>query len=129
MNDSAIEELPELLSEAILEYRREGSVREDLLKRIYGILSNHNEGSVLREHLQLVMKSLKEGNFEERSLLGKSIRMDENELIMIIQSIDRFLEEEPFKEMETRDILQLWRESLERVVKGLEEEKAEKTSP
>ncbi len=128
MDSLVAEELPELLSKAVLEYRKKGSVEDDLLKRISSALSSYDEGSVLREHLQVVVKSLREGNFEERSLLGKSIRMDKDELLMIVQSIDRFLEEEPFKEMETKDILQLWRESLERVLEGLNTEASGETS-
>ncbi|MDK2372216.1 MAG: hypothetical protein QI197_02425 [Candidatus Korarchaeota archaeon] len=122
MDSSVVEELPELLSKALLEYRKKGSVEDDLLNRISSALSSYDEGSVIREHLQVVVKSLREGNFEERSLLGKSIRMDKDELLMIIQSIDRFLEEEPFKEMETKDVLQLWRESLKSVLEGLDTE-------
>ncbi len=121
MGSTAAGELAELLSRAVLEYRKRGSVDEDLLKRISEAISGHERDSILREHLQLVIKSLREGDFEERSLLGKSVRMDRDELLMIIRSIDRFLGEEPFKEMETRDILQLWKESLEKVLMGLEE--------
>ncbi len=128
MDSSVAEELPELLSRAVLEYRKKGSVEDDLLKKISNALSGYDEGSVLREHLQVVVKSLREGNFEERSLLGKSIRMDRDELLMIIQSIDRFLEDEPFKEMETKDILQLWRELLERVLEELKAEEHDEVS-
>ncbi len=127
MESTAEEELAELLSKAVLEYRKRGSVDEELLKSISDAISRYERDSILREHLRLVIKSLKEGNFEERSLLGKSIRMDRDELLMIVQSIDRFLEEEPFKEMETRDILRLWRESLEWVLRGLETD--EEVSP
>ncbi|GEM_PF-3086453 len=128
MDSSVLDGLPELLSKALLEYRKKGSVEDDLLKRISSALSSYDEGSALREHLQVVVKSLREGNFEERSLLGKSIRMDKDELLMIVHSIDRFLGEEPFKEMETKDILQLWRESLERVLEELDTEAYGETS-
>ncbi len=128
MDSSVVDGLSELLSKALLEYRKKGSVEDDLLKRISNALSSYDEGSTLREHLQVVVKSLREGNFEERSLLGKSIRMDKDELLMIVHSIDRFLGEEPFKEMETKDILQLWRESLERVLERLDTEAYGETS-
>ncbi len=120
MDSPVEEELAELLSKAVLEYRRRGSVDEDLLKSFSEAISSYEKNRILREHLQLVIKSLREGNFEERSLLGKSIRMEGDELLLIVQSIDRFLREEPFKEMETRDILRLWKESLEGVLRELE---------
>ena len=107
MDSPVEEELAELLSKAVLEYRRRGSVDEDLLKSFSEAISSYEKNRILREHLQLVIKSLREGNFEERSLLGKSIRMEGDELLLILpgsdeESAKRVMEriEKELKEME-----------------------------
>ncbi len=118
------DEIAELLSEMVLQFRKKGSVDEKLLERLSGMISDSNQwmNQLLAEHLRGIVRAMRDGSFEERSLLGKSVRMDEQELRMIAESIDRFLEEDPFREMETKEVLLLWRKSLELILKGLSED-------
>lgn len=111
MEDSRIEDISELLSKAIVEYRRKGRVDEDLLKKVEELISEQ-EKPLLVEHLRNIVRSFREGSFEERSLLGKSLRLDRKELEGIIGSIEKFMSEEPFKDMDSKELLFLWERSL-----------------
>jgi len=71
--------------------------------------------------ISAIFKGLKEGQIDDRSLLGKSLKLGPNELKLVVRSLDEFISTEPFKDMETLDLMKLWKDILEELLKHIEE--------
>ncbi len=115
-----LEDIAGLLTELIVELRESGKVSEDRIKSLESLIpSLGNE--TLEEHLEAVVRCLKSGGFEERSILGKSIRLSREELELVMASIDGFVGNEPFREMDSKCIMDLWKLVLSSLIKKISE--------
>ena len=115
-----MEEISTLLADLLLKVRDGEGLDEGLLGDLESRLDEVDDPA-LREHLESVIKGLRERSYEERSILGKSIRLGREELETVLESIDGFLEEEPFSEMDSGKIMILWRDVLKELADKLPE--------
>lgn len=123
----ATDEIVRLLTDSIVQVRRKGSLAEDTRKQLE-ILLEKLKGTPLQETISVIFKGLKDGQIDDRSLLGKSLKLGPNELKLVVRSLDEFVNTEPFKDMETSDLMELWKGILGELLKYIEEDE-EATTP
>ena len=117
---SSVEEIVRLVADSIIQVREKGSLAEETRDQLETLLGKL-EGTPLQEMISAIFKGLKEGQIDDRSLLGKSLKLGPNELKLVVRSLDEFISTEPFKDMETLDLMKLWKDVLKELLKHIEE--------
>jgi len=117
---SSAEEIVRLVADSIIQVREKGSLAEETRDQLETLLGKL-EGTPLQEMISAIFKGLKEGQIDDRSLLGKSLKLGPNELKLVVRSLDEFISTEPFKDMETLDLMKLWKDILKELLKHIEE--------
>ncbi|MCD6244313.1 MAG: hypothetical protein DRN78_06335 [Thermoproteota archaeon] len=117
---SSVEEIVRLVADSIIQVREKGSLAEETRDQLETLLGKL-EGTPLQEMISAIFKGLKEGQIDDRSLLGKSLKLGPNELKLVVRSLDEFISTEPFKDMETLDLMKLWKDILKELLKHIEE--------
>ncbi len=113
-----LNKIADMLHSIILKLRVGNKIKEEDLASLSS-LTSQLEDELLKVHLDSVIKSFKNNNFDERSILGKSIRLNREELKLISESINEFMKDEPFKGMDSKNVMILWKETLNFLVKEL----------
>ncbi len=113
-----LNQIADMLCSLILKLRMDNKIREEDLEPLSSLTSQLGD-ELLKIHLNSIIKELKDKNFDERSILGKSIRLDREELGLVAESINELTKNEPFKEMDSKNIMILWRDTLNSLVKEL----------
>ena len=108
----------DILHNIILKLRTGNKIKEEDLDPLSS-LTSQLEDELLKVHLNSIIKNLKNNNFDERSILGKSIRLNREELELVVESMNELLKYEPFKEMDSKNIVILWRDTLNSLIKEL----------
>ncbi len=117
-NSAHLSYIADLLHNAIIKIRIDNKIEERDLSSLISSVSQLND-ELLKSHLSAIIRSIRNGSFDERSILGKSIRLSRKELKLISDSINEFVENEPFKEMSSKSIMLLWRDILISLIKEL----------
>ncbi len=117
--------MADLLHNTIIKIRTGNKVEEKDLNSLLSLTSQLND-ELLKYHLSAIIKSIRNGSFDERSMLGKSIRLDRDELKLILDSIDEFVKNEPFKELSSKNIMLIWRDILVSLIEELPVEAEQK---
>ncbi len=123
MNEESalLNQIASTLYSLILKIRMGNKIEEEDLDSLSSLIPQL-EDELLKLHLNSIIKELRNNSFDERSILGKSIRLNKEELGLVVESISELTEEEPFKEMDSKNIMILWRETLNSLIKELPEE-------
>ncbi len=118
---SSTEEIVRLVTDSIIQVREKGSLAEETRNQLETLLGKLKD-TPLQEMVSAIFKGLKEGQIDDRSLLGKSLKLGPKELKLVVRSLDEFISTEPFKDMETLNLMKLWKDILEELLKHIEED-------
>lgn len=108
MGGGVQEELAASLAEILRRIRLGGSVDKS---EIGGLVSKAAglDDSYLKRHLLTVLWEIEKGNYGENDLLGKLTSYDSSELSKILDALQEFYYEDPFDELEIKEVLEFWR--------------------
>ncbi|MCS7103910.1 MAG: hypothetical protein NZ992_08555 [Candidatus Korarchaeum sp.] len=107
MERSAQQELAVSLTEILRKIMSGGSVDKSEIEELASRVSSL-EDPYLRKHLLTILWEIGKGSYGENDILGKLTSYDGSDLSKILDSLQEFSYEEPFDELEFKEVFKFW---------------------